>query len=117
MPLSGSLPDMTSDTERYLQLQQCYSDKAAKDREDFVVIVNELLGSIGKESVPSDSQEIEMFCKFARTIQVIRMRTIAEELVPTAEQGSKLCMYCIRCHWELRIFLILNGGDGDCDCD
>ena len=90
LPLSGSLPDMTSDTKSYLALQQCFNDKATRDREEFVTIVNELLSSVGRETVPSDSQEIELFCKNARDIRVYRLRSIADELTPTPEQGAKL---------------------------
>lgn len=51
LPLRGSIPDMTSDSDRYIQLQQVYREQA--DIDDAIVTqkVHDLLQSIGRVSM------------------------------------------------------------------
>ena len=51
LPLRGSIPDMTADSDRYIQLQQVYREQA--DRDDAIVTqkVHDLLQSIGRVSL------------------------------------------------------------------
>lgn len=43
IPLSGQIPDLTSTTELYVQLQQVYMKKAAEDLKEFKQILHGLL--------------------------------------------------------------------------
>ena len=59
LPLRGSLPDMTSDSERYLRLQAIYRERANRDLEMVDSRVNRLCESLGfvsrSASQPPDS--------------------------------------------------------------
>ena len=51
LPVRGTIPDMTADSDRYIQLQQVYREQA--DRDDAIVTqkVHDLLQSIGRVSL------------------------------------------------------------------
>ena len=51
LPLSGRIPDMFSDSERYVQLQNVYRDKAAVDAENVYRRVQGLLEQLGRSAV------------------------------------------------------------------
>lgn len=48
LPLRGSIPDMTSDSERYIQLQNAYVEQANKDVAVITDKVNMLTSSLAK---------------------------------------------------------------------
>jgi hypothetical protein len=48
LPLRGSIPDMTSDSERYIQLQNVYKSQANTDVDVVSNYVQNLLESIGR---------------------------------------------------------------------
>ena len=48
LPLRGTIPDMTSDSDRYIQLQQVYRDQADKDVAIVTQKVHDLLQNIGR---------------------------------------------------------------------
>ncbi|XP_048731637.1 NEDD8-activating enzyme E1 regulatory subunit-like isoform X2 [Ostrea edulis] len=78
LPLRGSIPDMTSDSERYIQLQNAYVEQANKDVAVITDKVNMLTSSLAK-GVSITDQEIKLFCKNAAFVQVLRCRSLAQE--------------------------------------
>ncbi|KAJ1404318.1 Ubiquitin-activating enzyme [Sesbania bispinosa] len=78
-PLEGSIPDMTSSTEQYVNLQNIYQAKAEAD---FLVIerlVRNTLKRIGRDSNSISRATIKSFCKNARKLKVCRYRLIEDE--------------------------------------
>ncbi|KAL2328351.1 hypothetical protein Fmac_021778 [Flemingia macrophylla] len=78
-PLEGSIPDMTSSTEQYVNLQNIYHAKAEAD---FLVIerlVRNTLKNIGRDSNSIPRSTIKSFCKNARKLKVCRYRLIEDE--------------------------------------
>lgn len=78
-PLEGSIPDMTSSTEQYVNLQNIYHAKAEAD---FLVIerlVRSTLKKIGRDSNSIPRPAIKSFCKNARKLKVCRYRLIEDE--------------------------------------
>jgi amyloid beta precursor protein binding protein 1 len=51
LPLRGSIPDMFSDSKRYIQLQNIYRDKAAADAEEVFKLVQQHLEAVGRQPV------------------------------------------------------------------
>ena len=51
LPIGGRIPDMFSDSERYVQLQNVYREKAAEDAENILRRVQGLLDEIGRSPV------------------------------------------------------------------
>ncbi|KAK4358759.1 hypothetical protein RND71_020988 [Anisodus tanguticus] len=78
-PLEGSIPDMTSSTELYVNLQKTYQAKAEAD---FLVIeqrVRNLLEKISRDPASISRANIKSFSKNARKLAVCRYRLIEDE--------------------------------------
>lgn len=78
-PLEGSIPDMTSSTELYVNLQKIYQAKAEAD---FLVMekrVRNLLEKIGRDPASISKTNIKSFSKNARKLAICRYRLIEEE--------------------------------------
>ncbi|CAK9158014.1 unnamed protein product [Ilex paraguariensis] len=78
-PLDGSIPDMTSSTELYVNLQKIYQAKAESD---FLVMeqrVRKILKTIGRDPDSISKTNIKSFCKNARKLTVCRFRLIEDE--------------------------------------
>ncbi|KAL2524660.1 NEDD8-activating enzyme E1 regulatory subunit [Abeliophyllum distichum] len=79
VPLEGSIPDMTSSTELYVNLQKIYQAKAETD---FLVMeqrVKKILNRIGRDPDSISKANIKSFCKNARKVKVCRYRLIEDE--------------------------------------
>lgn len=78
-PLEGSIPDMTSSTELYVNLQKIYQAKAEAD---FLLIdqrVKNILKKIGRDPDSISKTNIKSFCKNGRKLTVCRYRLIEDE--------------------------------------
>ncbi|XP_078433094.1 NEDD8-activating enzyme E1 regulatory subunit AXR1-like isoform X2 [Wolffia australiana] len=78
-PLDGSIPDMTSLTEYYINLQRIYQAKAETDCLAVENRVRGILKRIGRDPDSISKADIKNFCKNARKLSVIRYRTIEDE--------------------------------------
>ncbi|XP_073058226.1 LOW QUALITY PROTEIN: NEDD8-activating enzyme E1 regulatory subunit AXR1-like [Primulina eburnea] len=84
-PLEGSIPDMTSSTELYINLQRIYQAKAEAD---FLVVeqhVRKILKKIGRDTDSVSKATIKSFCKNARKLKVCRYRPIEDEFNSPAQ--------------------------------
>ena len=85
-PLEGTIPDMTSDTTRYVALQEAYKQQAEKDKSTITDMVKSLLEECKQKSngcdlcvsIPSDD-EILTFCKNARYLRILETRPFCAE--------------------------------------
>ncbi|KAL9188401.1 hypothetical protein ACHAXT_006779 [Thalassiosira profunda] len=85
-PLEGTIPDMTSDTNRYVALQEAYQKQAEKDRAALTEMARALLDECNQKSngcdlrvaMPSDD-EIATFCKNARYLRILETRPLYAE--------------------------------------
>lgn len=85
-PLEGKIPDMTSDTTRYVALQEAYQKQAEQDRATICEIATKLLDECKQASngcdlyigMPSDD-EIVTFCKNARYLRILETRPLYAE--------------------------------------
>lgn len=72
LPLSGTLDDMTADSQSYIALQNLYRNKALSDAEIVTTYVEEILK---KKSLPEthiSREYIESFSKNTRFLRLIR---------------------------------------------
>jgi len=80
LPLMGTIPDMTSDTHSFVQLQLIFRQKCLEDAE---IVRKHLHANLTKLGLPLDKisdDEIKLFCKNTLFLQVIRYSTLADEL-------------------------------------
>ncbi|KAI4334092.1 hypothetical protein L6164_018824 [Bauhinia variegata] len=78
-PLEGSIPDMTSSTEQYVNLQNIYQSKAEADFLVMEQLVRSTLKKIGKDPNSIPKGTIKSFCKNARKLKVCRYRPLVDE--------------------------------------
>lgn len=88
LPVSGVLPDMFSDSERFIQLQGIYRDKASSDVDQVSRKVAQVLESLGRGAESIQEPEVRRFCKEARHLRVQRGSRVGEEF---AAPGGDWC--------------------------
>ncbi|KAL8474282.1 hypothetical protein ACS0TY_030929 [Phlomoides rotata] len=84
-PLEGAIPDMTSSTEVYVNLQKLYQAKAETD---FLVMekhVRKILKKIGRDPLSISKATLKSFCKNARKLKVCRYRSTEDEFHSTVQ--------------------------------
>lgn len=93
LPLSGILPDMKSDSETYIKLQNTYKkylisklintyryhQKAKKDYECVRKHVQSILVSINQPVSKISNEKIKLFCKQFKYIKLLRYRSLELE--------------------------------------
>lgn len=79
LPLMGSIPDMTSETNTYIELQNIYKHKSEADQAAVRGHVNAILKGLGKGSETISDDLLTLFCKNSLFLRVFRYRTLAEE--------------------------------------
>lgn len=95
VPLNGSIPDMTSSTDFYVQLQQVYKNKANEDLAEMREIVDSTIHSVSmlnqehNQYAVSD-EELAIFCKNIHNIQAIKMGRLDIE-IQRCINGSEGC--------------------------
>ena len=72
LPLRGSLPDMFSDSERYIKLQNIYHDKAKRDMETLMNFVSETCSYLGCGNGRVLERDVKLFCRNAHFLRVLR---------------------------------------------
>lgn len=100
LPLAGSLPDMTSDSESYMRLQQVYRKEAASQAEKVMLHVERILQAIGRDEPlivkkivkpsptssparPEDCitpEDVYLFCKTSPYLRVIQTPSLQHQL-------------------------------------
>ncbi|XP_044466968.1 NEDD8-activating enzyme E1 regulatory subunit AXR1 isoform X2 [Mangifera indica] len=78
-PLEGSIPDMTSSTEHYVNLQKIYQAKAEADFLAIELRVRDILKKLGRQPESIPKATVKSFCKNARKLKVCRYRLIEDE--------------------------------------
>jgi len=79
LPLMGSIPDMTSDTQTYIALQEVYQKKAQDDIEAVTRYVAANLSRVGKSVDSISQEEIKLFCKNALYLRLVRTSSLNQE--------------------------------------
>ncbi|KAM9410124.1 NEDD8-activating enzyme E1 regulatory subunit [Pholidichthys leucotaenia] len=79
LPLRGSIPDMIADSQKFINLQNVYREKALQDAATVSKHVECLLHSVGKPPETISESDIKLFCKNASFLRVVRCRSLAEE--------------------------------------
>ena len=87
LPVRGSIPDMTSSSDLYIELQHIYLNKAKADIDSLTVFLNHILASVGKPHDTVSESEIKLFCRNSAFLRFIRTRSLSEELIaPNIEE-------------------------------
>lgn len=79
LPLRGSIPDMTSSSSMYVELQRVYQARANKDVDVVLSYVHQILSNIGKMKNTISRKAVREFCRNSSFINFITYRSISEE--------------------------------------
>lgn len=90
LPLFGAIPDMTADTESYVELANLYRAKAAADAAHVHAHAQAIVLAAGLPDDAITLEQTRLFCKNAHSLQFMRYRSIAQELTPATAQVSRL---------------------------
>ncbi|XP_065072185.1 NEDD8-activating enzyme E1 regulatory subunit-like isoform X4 [Rhopilema esculentum] len=88
LPLRGSIPDMFSDSARYIQLQNVYKEQATKDIECVHDIVEQCLLDMQLESDFIKIEDTKLFCKNAYFLHAMSGHPLSNELRHSMEGNS-----------------------------
>lgn len=100
LPLPGPIPDMTSTTENFVQLQQIYHDKALQDRATFKQLLDTLLGAASVPIERISDETIDLFCKNSATVSSVTTSQVSEG---TAD-SNRVCGECIRDIFDCELY-------------
>ncbi|XP_056134447.1 NEDD8-activating enzyme E1 regulatory subunit [Lampris incognitus] len=79
LPVRGTIPDMIADSQKFINLQNVYREKALQDASAVTKHVECLLQSVGKPPENIPEKDIKLFCKNAAFLRVVRCRSLADE--------------------------------------
>lgn len=92
VPHGGSIPDMTANSDLYVELQRVYIQKAREDMAAMASLVGDILLSVGKPADFISDFELKTFCKNAQNVTVVRTSSIETELC----EGEGVCSTEVR---------------------
>ncbi|XP_058942089.2 NEDD8-activating enzyme E1 regulatory subunit-like [Pocillopora verrucosa] len=111
LPLRGSIPDMTADSKRYIELQNIYQEQARKDIAVVTQRVHRILLDVGKSTDSISDSEIRLFCKNAAFLRLIRGRSLAEESEPSLAKANELAGYLEDPDSDVVFYILLKAVD------
>ena len=83
LPVSGVVPDMFSDSDRFIKLQNLYKEKANQDAEVIQRKVHQVLESLGRSTDLIPELEVKRFCRESRHIRIQRGSSLGREFSST----------------------------------
>lgn len=111
LPLRGSIPDMTADSERYIRLQNVYLDQAQQDYASVLGYVQQTLTSLGKPSDSIPEQDVKMFCRNASFLKLVRCRSLSDEYCSDKAKVSDIGMHLENPDSEMAVYVLLRAID------
>uniref|UniRef100_A0A8K9UMV6 NEDD8-activating enzyme E1 regulatory subunit n=1 Tax=Oncorhynchus mykiss TaxID=8022 RepID=A0A8K9UMV6_ONCMY len=104
LPVRGSIPDMIADSEKFINLQNIYREKAMQDASVVSKHVESLLQSVGKVCET-------LFCSNAAFLRVVRCRSLAEEYSVETVNKDAITSCMDSADGEMVLYLMLRSVD------
>lgn len=79
LPVPGVIPDMTADTENFINLQNIYRAQALQDAELVYKRAQQLLQELNLSSDLITDKDVKLFCREFASIAVLRGSCVADE--------------------------------------
>ena len=109
LPLRGSIPDMISSSDMYIDLSRAYQTKARQDLEAVASHLSQLLVSVGKPANCIPAAEIKQFCRNTAFLRVLRYNSLNKEYeMPNQDE---LRMHLENPDSELVYYILLRAAD------
>lgn len=90
LPVSGVIPDMTSDSESFIKLQNIYREQASSDSDWVYRRLQEFCSQLGPRKTFISENDVKSFCKNSQHIRVQRGKSIDQEYhgsIPLGDLG------------------------------
>ncbi|KAK5603695.1 NEDD8-activating enzyme E1 regulatory subunit [Crenichthys baileyi] len=111
LPVRGTIPDMIADSQKFINLQNVYREKALQDAAAVSKHVESLLQSVGKPAESISEKDIKLFCKNAAFLRVVRCRSLAEEYHPDSVNKDEITSCMDSPDSEIVFYLMLRAVD------
>ncbi|XP_070575190.1 NEDD8-activating enzyme E1 regulatory subunit-like [Ptychodera flava] len=111
LPLRGSIPDMTADSKRYIQLQNVYREQASQDYQAITGRVHHILNTLGLPLDYVADSDIKLFCKNAHFVRVVRCRPLAQEYNPEKAKTADIATNLENPDNEIVFYILLRAVD------
>lgn len=111
LPVRGVIPDMTSDSERYIALQNVYRAKANADSEAVFKCIQNHLRRVGKHEDFITFEDTKLFCKNAFFVRAVRGRSLAEEYSAKSVKIQDIMMHLDNPDSEIVFYVLLRAVD------
>jgi amyloid beta precursor protein binding protein 1 len=79
VPASNNIPDMTSETDSYLDLKAIFKARVKGDFDAFFAHAQAVLKEAGQPVSAISEADADMFCRNVRGLRVLRTRSLSEE--------------------------------------
>lgn len=109
LPVAGNIPDMFSDSERYIKLHNIYRDKSIQDSEAVYRRVQQTLETIGKPQDSISETEVKRFCKESANLRLLRGSSLEQEY--NGKSDSNLASHLENPDSDAIYYLILRAVD------
>ena len=93
LPVSGAVPDMFSDTDSFVRLQNVYKSKADSDAQIVHANVRKLCQQVGLAEDFIPLVEVKYYCRNAAFLRCVRMNSLESEYEDAAAVGAGLMGY------------------------
>ncbi|XP_062327622.1 NEDD8-activating enzyme E1 regulatory subunit [Osmerus eperlanus] len=111
LPVRGSIPDMIADSQKFINLQNVYREKALQDASVVAKHVETLLQNVGKPPESISEQDIKLFSKNAAFLRVVRCRSLAEEYSVESVNKDEITSCMDSSDSEMVLYLMLRSVD------
>lgn len=89
LPVRGSIPDMISNTESYINLQKIYSAKAKEDSELVLSCLQSIFNEINKPLDFISENQVKTLCKNSHCLRLVRTTPIWAEYLDLEDKSTK----------------------------
>ncbi|XP_053173485.1 NEDD8-activating enzyme E1 regulatory subunit [Scomber japonicus] len=111
LPVRGIIPDMIADSQKFINLQNVYREKAMQDATAVCKHTECLLQSVGKPPESISEKDIKLFCKNASFLRVVRCRSLAEEYSVDSVNKDEITSSMDNPDGEMVFYLMLRAVD------
>ena len=101
LPLPGSLPDMKARSADYIRLQNVYRSKAQRDCSDVLERVRKTEQRLGRGNAAVDEKEVELFCKGAGFVKLVRGRPLHMTTYQKGETWGDRASYACKSSYDV----------------
>ncbi|XP_020794539.1 NEDD8-activating enzyme E1 regulatory subunit [Boleophthalmus pectinirostris] len=111
LPVRGTIPDMIADSQKFINLQNIYRQKAMQDAAAVSKHVESLIQSTELAPESISEKDIKLFCKHATFLRVVRCRSLADEYSVDSQNKDEITSAMDSPDSEMVFYLMLRAVD------